>query len=523
MKIQAGKTCIIYCRVSSTDQIEGTSLKTQEEVCRDFAARQGLDVLATFVEEGESAKTADRTKLIEAIDFCTRRKNRVDYFLYHKLDRSARMVEDYYSIRAVLRRCGTTLLSATEPIDDTPAGKLMETMLAGIAEFDNSVRTERTKAGMLARLRQGFWSWKPPVGYHRPSPGGNIAPDPYTAPHIRYAFEAFSSGFVTYRSLAERLTDRGLRTRTGKPFYYQSVEKILKNPLYCGIMEVWGEQYQGAFVPVVSDELWRRCQERFKVPTVHTRPRAANNPLFPLRKLVRCSTCYDPLTGSCPTNKQGRSYPYYHHWRRGCPASRSIPKTDLECEFVRWLRKNAPSSEALEVWRRVVLDTLREKCSDRRGESHQLDRELDLLKLERQRVFELHRSGFYGDTDFREQLRIVDTRIKQKSLLQAEKTSGEQNLANLLDQAMSELRHPAETWLELESDYQARLRFQERVFEGNLYWDGESFASTSNSAFRLVYRTNLEQLGSMSPLAAFVRENWNDLVRELQRWYGDPA
>src|SRR4051812_6087715 len=393
MKNKAGKTCVIYCRVSSSDQIEGTSLKTQEQVCREYAARNNLEVLEVFIEEGQSAKTADRTKLIEAMAFYTSRQNHVDVFLYHKLDRSARHVEDYYSIRAMLRRSGTALVSATEPIDDSPTGKLMETMLAGIAEFDNSVRTERTKAGMLARLRQGFWSWKPPLGYHRPNPKANIAPDPATAPFILYAFREFARGFVTYRALAGKLNALGFRTPSGKPISYQTVEKIIKNPLYRGMMRVWGEHHQGSFDPIVPEALWYQCEARYSQSTVHSKPRAANNPLFPLRKLVRCGSCDDPLTGSCSTNRHGHPYAYYHHWRKGCPVARSVPKRELEEKFLELLRGCSPTSEALQLLKLVCRDVSQENAATLRAEARSIDRELTELTRERQRIFELHRSG----------------------------------------------------------------------------------------------------------------------------------
>ena len=50
-----------------------------------------------------------------------------------------------------LKSLGISLRSATEPIDDTSTGKLMEGVLAAFAQFDNDVRSERTLAGMRLR------------------------------------------------------------------------------------------------------------------------------------------------------------------------------------------------------------------------------------------------------------------------------------------------------------------------------------------------------------------------------------
>ena len=76
---------IIYCRVSSKEQIEGTSLETQELACREYARSQNIKILRTFVERGESAKFADRTQLIELLDFCRQNRERVQVLLVWKL------------------------------------------------------------------------------------------------------------------------------------------------------------------------------------------------------------------------------------------------------------------------------------------------------------------------------------------------------------------------------------------------------------------------------------------------------
>ena len=72
---------VIYCRVSSKEQIEGTSLESQEAACREYARSKGIQVLRTFVEQGESAKFADRTQLLELIDFCGKKKRGVEALL----------------------------------------------------------------------------------------------------------------------------------------------------------------------------------------------------------------------------------------------------------------------------------------------------------------------------------------------------------------------------------------------------------------------------------------------------------
>jgi DNA invertase Pin-like site-specific DNA recombinase len=49
---------VVYCRVSTKDQVQNLSLPTQEKACIEYCHRHGYDVDRVFIEQGESAKTA---------------------------------------------------------------------------------------------------------------------------------------------------------------------------------------------------------------------------------------------------------------------------------------------------------------------------------------------------------------------------------------------------------------------------------------------------------------------------------
>src|SRR5260370_12848699 len=118
---------IIYCRVSSKEQVAGTSLESQEVACREYADRNQIQILKVFVEKGESAKFADRTQLLELMEFCRNRQNGVSSLLVWKVDRLARNVGDHFNIKAVLLKQSVQVVSVTEPIAANPDRKLLET------------------------------------------------------------------------------------------------------------------------------------------------------------------------------------------------------------------------------------------------------------------------------------------------------------------------------------------------------------------------------------------------------------
>jgi DNA invertase Pin-like site-specific DNA recombinase len=514
--MQVTKNAILYCRVSSTDQLDGTSLEVQERSCREYAERQGFHILEVFIERGESAKTAARTELNRALAFCSKKAQRVEVFIVHKLDRFSRNTEDHVLLRASLRRMGTELVSATEPIDTTPMGRFMETILSGVAELDNNVRTERTKAGMLERVRQGVWVWPAPLGYYRPEKGTNITPHPTEAPFIRLAFQRYAEGTYTYKALAGFLNDQGFRSRGGGKLYFQQVEKILRNPLYAGVIDAWGQRVQGSFQPIVDPRLWQRCQPGWEEHRPHASPRSANNPLFPLRRVLVCTECGEYLTGSSSTGRSGVRHPYYHHRKTGCPRSLYHRKQDLEDRFLEHVATLAPGSPFERVFRAAVLDVWAEEegmIAERREEAR---RAIERLTNERRRIFAYHRSGVYGDEDFAEQRNLVDFEIREKGRL-AEETAEGYEIEEVLEHAFSFIRNPARSWEQLEPTYAARIRLQRLIFRGDVPFDGERCGTAD---LGLIYALNQEFRRGNSPLVALIRMRWNDVLEELHQWAG---
>jgi len=84
----------------------------------------------------------------------------------------------------------------------------MEGIIASMAQFDNDVRSERTVAGMKARLERGGWTFPPPLGFvaARDANGGKtIVPDPQRAFLIAEAFKLFSTGLYSKQKVLETL------------------------------------------------------------------------------------------------------------------------------------------------------------------------------------------------------------------------------------------------------------------------------------------------------------------------------
>ncbi len=476
--------------MSSLEQVDGTSLESQQRMCKEYAVREGVTVSEVFIERGESAKTVDRTEFTKAVAFCSNKKNTIKYFIVYKIDRFSRNQTDYAITKQKLQGYGTEIRSVSEKIDDTPSGKLMEVMLSGFAEFDNNVRTERCVNGMRERLKKGIWVWPAPLGYYRLAQGANLTPDPKYVPYIRLIFEEFAKGHHTLKSLAKYLKDRGFSTRNGYAPTRQLMEMIIKNPIYCGIIRVWDIDIKGKFEPIIDEKLFNTCQGTGRRQHKST-PHLAKNPAFPLRKLAVCKFCEQSFTGSYSTGRKGIRYPYYHHHKQKCDYAKSIPKESFEQLFIEYLHEINPTFQFEKAFKTIVVDIWKNNYKQFDELKGKIRKEIGELEIRRQNIYELFESGTYTKEEFLAQKDSANRKIVQKEALIFDKQIESLNMDEALEYCFNYIRNTAETWLRLNERPEKRLRFQNLIFNGNIIFSGEKFGTAKLSPVYEVYREYL--------------------------------
>ena len=74
MEALSRMNAVVYCRVSTKEQVSNLSLRTQQERCVEHCTRNGWYVQQVFRDEGESAKTSDRTQFQRMLAFCKQPK-----------------------------------------------------------------------------------------------------------------------------------------------------------------------------------------------------------------------------------------------------------------------------------------------------------------------------------------------------------------------------------------------------------------------------------------------------------------
>ena len=469
------RRAVLYLRVSDPRQVETYSLDTQETACREFCERQGWDIVGVFREEGESAKTADRTELKRLLAWCGGRKRKADYVVVYRLSRSARDVGDYHALKAWFARRGMAIRTVMETgIDDSPQGRLLENMLAAINQFENEVRAEQSVSGMRHAAQLGRWVWLAPVGYanvRTVSGVKTLEPDPAKAPLVRRAFELAASG-ISVPQIIRRMHARGLASRTGRPLAQSYVRKnVLRNPIYCGRLVVsrWKIDREGTWEPIVSRDLWNRVQIALDGRSMPSRVHTSARPEFPLRRFVRCGDCDSPITASWSKGRN-QHYPYYHCFH--CGAFR-VRKKRLEDDFTSLLRQLRPKRATRKLFREVVVDAWNQR--DREAETQRRDarQRLERLHAKRERLIDAFLEGLVDRGTYERKLAAITADVATAEQVGTEQASP-LDVATVVEHADTFLSDCDGIWER--GTLEVRQRFQNLVFpEGVAYLPDDGF------------------------------------------------
>jgi putative DNA-invertase from lambdoid prophage Rac len=145
-----GQRAAIYCRVSTADQ----SCARQERDLSAFAARAGYEVVGVYKETGSGVRL-DRLERKRVMALAQARA--IDVVLVAELSRWGRSTLDLLHTLKELesRRVSVIALSGLQLDLATAHGRMLATVLAGIAEFEHDLISERIKSGLAAAKARG--------------------------------------------------------------------------------------------------------------------------------------------------------------------------------------------------------------------------------------------------------------------------------------------------------------------------------------------------------------------------------
>ena len=337
---------VIYARYSSDRQRE-ESIEGQLRECTDYAMKNNLTLLGTYVDRALSARTADRPDFQRMI--ADSAKGVFDVVLVWKLDRFSRDRYDSAHYKHVLKKNGVRVISIKENISDGPEGIILESMLEGYAEYYSAELAQKIRRGQhdnaMKCMNNGG---NTPLGYYVDKATGRLEVNPETAPYVQELFARYADG-ERLTVLQAEMEERGLRSKRGNAYSVSVLSNLLKNRKYIGEYK-YGDVITPDGIPAIIDkELFERVQMRMaankKAPA-----RAKAEEEYLLTTKLYCGDCGRLMAGESGKGCKGIVYHYYKcsgaKRRLGCK-KKAIKKHWIEETVVKLTVSKVLTDEAI--------------------------------------------------------------------------------------------------------------------------------------------------------------------------------
>lgn len=218
-----------YVRVSTDEQADrGVSLAAQRAGVVALAAARGLDLVEVIEDAGASARTLRRDGLRRAL--ASLRAGEVGGLVVAKLDRLTRSVRDWAGLcdEHFGAPRGPRLYSAAEDLDlKTASGRMVANIMMSVAQYEREAIVERTQGAMDHKAGRGERLGTIPYGRRLVEGGKRLEPAPAEVEAIA-AIRGMRLAGLTFRAIAGALDQRGLGSRSGRPWSSSTVAQILK-------------------------------------------------------------------------------------------------------------------------------------------------------------------------------------------------------------------------------------------------------------------------------------------------------
>lgn len=272
-------TAGLYIRVSTDAQAEeGYSIEAQKGMLEGYCRSRNITDFQFYIDGGFTGSNMNRPELQRLIHDIE--QGYINAVVVYKLDRLSRSQRDtLYLIEDVLNPHGAHFVSLQESIDTaTPMGRAIIGILSAFAQLERETIHERTKMGMLQRLKQGYWPGgdRTPLGYTYNTQTG-ILEQNEDANKIRHMRDLLFQGY----------SPEAISRMMGYK-YDTTVRNALKRKTNAGIIEYDGVEYQGLHEPIFSKE------EHFRILSIldARSARGQRGDGYLLAGLMECGMCH---------------------------------------------------------------------------------------------------------------------------------------------------------------------------------------------------------------------------------------
>ena len=371
----------LYIRVSTHGRQEELSPAAQKRLLLKYAKDHGIVISKDYIyeEKGISGRKAERRpKFLEMIAAAKSKPSPFSVILVWKYSRFARNQEESIVYKSLLRKkCNVDVISVSEPLIDGPFGSLIERIID-----------------------------EAPV----------IVPE--EAEIIKFIFDKYVNAHMGIFEIARTLNGLGARTSHGKDFERRSVEYILKNPTYCGMIrwnmtdnqtkEVKAKDdwivTEGTHPAIISKELFQAAQERFEGEYRPSGARPSSTYRHWLSGLVKCPSCGRTMIAKALTDKRyGHHYCYftcYGYSKGKCQAKTSVSSKKLEPYVLEGIRAATESDH-------LTFSVKAPIAPENTNELSILKEQLQRLDMKEQRIKDAYMNGIDTMEEYKENKELL--------------------------------------------------------------------------------------------------------------------
>lgn len=272
----------VYARVSTEHEAQINALENQLEWYKIECSRHSdWEIVEVYVDQGITGTQAQkRPEFLRMMEDA--RKDKFDLIITREVSRFARNTVDALSYTRQMKAMGVDVLFINDSINTAADdGELRLSLMSSMAQDESRKISERVKAGQkISRERHILYGNGNILGFRREN--GTYVPEPEQAETVRLIFQMYSSGEVGLQKIVAELYRLGRLDAGGHVSWDASkVSRVLHNATYKGcicynkshsdgyltqkrIKNLDESSYiyvKGDFEPLVSEEMWERCQQ----------------------------------------------------------------------------------------------------------------------------------------------------------------------------------------------------------------------------------------------------------------------
>ena len=502
-----------YTRVSTKEQKDNYSLRTQLNAAENFAKEKGFILVKTFGATFESGKDDfTRKEFVKLLDEVKKTKNKPYAILVNNMTRFSRSGGKSISIlNELIVKYNVHLIEILSGYSTDNARGLNELNRRLLeAEGDNIRKLEISVPGMKAFLRDGNWLGRAPLGYDHTGPK--------TADHNRYSsvqkIKINDDGLKLKQAwqwklegiqdieIAKRLNKLGLKINSKR------LSDMWRNPFYCGLMAnrlMDGKVIEGNQEPLISREIF------LKVNEINNRRKKGYsiNKLVEERPLtgdIQCFQCGNKLTGYL-VRKKGLHY-YKCQKCKGVTINAItkslIPdRTGAHELFIELLRSYQIKPEFIELVKIQLEKMVNLTNNSSKKEEALFKKRLTELERDRDGLEERFALGKINEDLYRKFSTKLDGEIyelKEKNQIPVIDTS---NFKNSLNKTIDFIQNISEYWINGTVDVKKKI--QRLVFPNGFYinpYSRQYLTPEVNQLFRVTSELSMvsEGVKKNSPL-----------------------